>query len=96
MTKTVSHDVQSTVGAYLKEIPGALGHMDFEVRGNRVIAHEGDKTVVINLSFEGQRHLGSPDLPMTKVDIVCVGFTDDEADKFLKHYNSYMLRTGGG
>ena len=96
MVKTVTHEVQTTVGAYLKEIPGALGAMDFEVRGNRVVAHSEDGTVIINLTYEGERHLGSLDLPMTKVEIVCVGFTDGQADAFLKHYDQQMLRSGGG
>lgn len=96
MTKTVTHEVQSTLGAYLREIPKALGTMDYEVRGNRVVAHRDEGTVVINLTYEGDRRLGSLDLPMTKVDIVCVGFTDEQADAFLKHYDAAMLRIGGG
>ena len=96
MVKTVTHEVQTTVGAYLKEIPGALGTMDYEVRGNRVVAHSADGTVIINLTYEGERHLGSLDLPMTKVEVVCVGFSDEKAEAFLKHYDQQMLRTGGG
>lgn len=96
MNKTVTHDVQTTVGAYLKEIPNALGTMDYEVRGNRVVAHSAEGTVIINLTYEGERHLGSLDLPMTKVEIICVGFSDDQADVFLKHYDDAMFRAGGG
>ena len=96
MVKTVTHEVQTTVGAYLKEVPGALGAMDFEVRGTRVIAHSDEGTVIINLTYEGERHLGSLNLPMTKVEIVCVGFSDDAADAFLKHYDQEMMRGGGG
>ncbi len=96
MVKTVTHEVQTTVGAYLKEIPGAIGAMDYEVRGNRIVAHAADGTVIINLTYEGERHLGSLDLPMTKVEIICVGFSDAQADAFLQNYDEQMMRMGGG
>lgn len=96
MKRSVTHEVQTTVGAYLKEIPKVLGNMDYEVRGNRIVAHPAGGTVVITLTYEGDRHLGSLDLPMTKVEIDCIGLSDDQADAFLKHYDAGMLRTGGG
>ncbi len=90
------HEVQTTVEAYLKEIPSVIGHMDYEVRGDRVVAHSQDGTVVINLNYEGERHLGSLNLPMTEVDVTCVGFSDEKAKKFMDHYEKSMLRAGGG
>lgn len=70
--------------------------MDYEVRGNRVIAHSADGTVVIDLTYEGERHLGSLDLPMTKVVISVIGFEEDKAKAFLDHYDKAMMRGGGG
>lgn len=96
MTKKVVREVQTTVLAYLKEIPGALGAMDYETRCNRVIAHSKEGTVIIDLAHEGERHLGTLDLPMTQVEITCVGSTNEQADAFLKHYDNAMLREGGG
>lgn len=96
MTDTAVHEVQTTVEAYLREIPSALGHMDYDVRDNRVVAHSEDGTVIIKLHYEGERKLGSLDLPMTKVEIACVGFTDEKATAFLKHYDKAMFRSGGG
>jgi hypothetical protein len=95
MTQKAIREVQTTVLAYLKEIPGALGAMDYEVRGNKVTAHSEQGTVVINLNYEGERHLGSLDLPMTQVEINFVGFTDEQVAAFLKHYDHAMVRTGG-
>jgi hypothetical protein len=95
MTKTITYEVQTTLDAYLKELTRAIGHMDYEIRGNRVVAHSPEGTVVINLTYEGKRHLGSLNLPMTNVEIAMVGFTDDAAQAFLKHYDECMLRTGG-
>jgi hypothetical protein len=94
MSTTIVRDVQTTVAEYLRELAGALGHMDYEVRGNRVIAHTDQGTVVIKLTYEGDRHLGSLDLPMTKVEITCIGFTDEQAKAFLSHYDSKMFRAG--
>ncbi len=96
MVKTVTHDVQTSVHAYLREMPGALGHMDYEVRGNRVIAHGDDGTVVIELTYEGERRLGSLELPMTHVELNLIGFSDSAADAFLRNYDKHMMRTGGG
>ncbi len=96
MNKKVTHEVQSTVDSYLREIPKAIGHMDYELRGNRIVAHSPDGTVVITLNYEGERHLGSLNLPMTHVEISLVGFSDEKAKAFLDHYDHAMMRTGGG
>lgn len=96
MTTRVTHDVQTTVENYLKEVPRALGHLDYEVRGDRVIAHAPDGTVVIDMKYEGERKLGALSLPMTHVEISLIGFADDKAEAFLKHYDAAMMRAGGG
>jgi len=70
--------------------------MDYEIRGNSVLGHSDQGTVVINLTYEGERHLGSLDLPLTQVEIMCIGYTDEQADSFLKHYDAAMFRAGGG
>lgn len=96
MSKTVTHEVQTTVDSYLREIPKAIGHMDYELRGNRIVAHSSDGMVLITLTYEGERHLGSLNLPMTRVEILLVGFTDEKAKAFLDHYDHAMMRAGGG
>lgn len=96
MAKIVTHDVQTTVDAYLRDVPRAIGHMDYEVRGNRVVAHSQDGTAIIDLTYEGERQLGSLDLPMTKVEISLIGFSEDKATEFLSHYDKHMFRAGGG
>ena len=96
MTKPIIREVQTSVSQYLREIPGALGHMDYEIRGNSVLGHSDQGTVVINLTYEGERHLGSLDLPLTQVEIMCIGYTDEQAASFMKHYDAAMLRAGGG
>lgn len=96
MTITEKHDVQSTLAAYMREAVHALGHMDYEMRGDRIVAHSEDGTVLINLDYEGERKLGSLNLPMTGVEISCIGFEEEKAREFLDHYNAEMLRAGGG
>jgi len=44
--------------------------MDYEVRGNRVITHSADCTVIIDLTYEGELHLGSAERqpPLVQLD----------------------------
>jgi len=95
MVNSVTREVQTTVGAYLREIPAALGQMDYEVVGDRVVAFKGRKMVVIRLTYEDVRHLDFLDMPMTKVDITCIGFANNEAKNFFEDYDRNMRRVGG-
>ena len=95
MSFTQTHEVEGTLKECLRELVLALGHWDFEVSGDEITVRDGDKRFYISLTYDGDRRLGSLDLPMTKVECRSEGYTDDEAKKFHDHVAMHLLRTGG-
>lgn len=96
MAFTQTHDIQGTLDECLREMISALGHRDFTVKGDEITVHDGDKTFVISLAYEGDRKLGSLNLPMTHVECVCSGCTEEEAAAFQADLSKHMMRAGGG
>lgn len=96
MSLTESHEMEGTLKECLRELVSALGHRDFEVTGDEVIVRDQEKRFVISLTYEGDRHLGSLDLPMTRVDYTCTGCTEAEAKEFQEHIAKHLMRVGGG
>ena len=46
-------------------------------------------------TYEGDRRLGSLDLPMTRVDYSCSGCSEAEAKELHEHIVSHLLPAGG-
>lgn len=90
-----SHEMQTTVKEYLRELPEAIGHLDYEVTGNQVIVREHGRRLVIDLVYEGERRLGSLNLPMTQVNYEFIGYTRDEMEAFMQRLNTHVMRLGG-
>ena len=95
MSSKQRHEMQTTLAEYIRELPAAIGDCDFDVTGNRVTVRDGDKKVLIDLVYEGNRHLGSLDLPMTRADFDFIGYADDEASTFMKRFDLHHQRLGG-
>jgi hypothetical protein len=95
MTFKQSHEMQSTLKECLRELTHAIGHLDYEVTGNQIIVRDHGRRLVIDLVYEGDRHLGSLDLPMTRVDYEFIGYTKEETDEFMDHLNLHIMRLGG-
>lgn len=96
MSFTQTHEMEGTLHECLRELISALGHRDFEVTEDEVIVRDQDKRFVISLTYEGDRHLGSLDLPMTRVEYKCTGCTEAEAKEFQDHIAKHLMRAGGG
>lgn len=96
MSFTQTHEMQGTLHDCLRELISALGHRDFEVSGDKIIVKDQDKRFVISLIYEGNRHLGSLDLPMTRVEYECTGCTEAEAKEFQDNIAKHLMRAGGG
>ena len=97
MSVKESHEVEGSLKECLRELSTALGHKDFHVQGDQITVHDGGgREVVINLIYEGDRKLGSLDLPMTQVNYEFNGYSEDEAKEFMAHISEHMLRAGGG
>jgi len=41
MSLKQSHEVQATLAEYMRELMQAIGHLDFEVTGNRITVRDG-------------------------------------------------------
>ena len=96
MSFTQTHEVEGTVHECLQGLISALGHRDFEVTGDEIVVRDQDKRFVISLIYEGDRHLGSLDLPMTRVEYKCTGCTEAEAKEFQNDMAKHLMRGGGG
>lgn len=96
MSFSETHEMEGTLKECLRELVSALGHRDFEVTGDEVIVRDQDKRFVISLTYEGDRRLGSLDLPMTRVEYTCSGCTEAEAKEFQEHMAKHLMRAGGG
>jgi hypothetical protein len=90
-----SHEMQSTLKECLRELTEAIGHHDYELTGDRIIVRDDDRQLVIHLVYEGDRHLGSLDLPMVRLDYEFTGYTKAEMDEFMEHLYEHMQRLGG-
>ena len=96
MALTQTHEVQGTLQECLREMVSALGHRDFEVTGDEIVVRDHGKRFVISLAYEGDRRLGSLELPMTHVEVTCIGCTEAEAKEFQDHLSKHLMRGGGG
>ena len=95
MPSKESHEVQGTLKECIRELAAAIGHRDFELKGDTITVQENGKRFAIHLVYEGDRKLGSLDLPMTRVDYEFDGYTDDERKKFMDHIAHHLQREGG-
>lgn len=89
-------EVQWSIKEGLHGLTLALGHLNYEVNGNQIVVRDHGRRLVIDLVYEGERHLGSLDLPMTEINYEFIGYTREEMDEFMKHLNLYAMRAGGG
>ena len=95
MSFTHSHEMTGTLHECLRELIPAIGHHNFEVTGDEIIVHDQDKRFVISLIYEGERHLGSLDLPMTHVEYKCTGYTEAEFKEFHDNIIKHLAVAGG-
>jgi len=96
MSYKETHEMEGSLKECLRELAVALGGHDFEVAGDRVTVKDEGRTLTIDLVYEGNRRLGSLDLPMTRVDYAFVGYDEPQAKDFMAHLSQHMMRAGGG
>lgn len=96
MSFTQTHEMQGTLHECLRQLISALGHRDFEVMGDEVVVRDQGMRFVISLVYEGNRKLGSLDLPMTHVECKCIGCTEAECAEFQADLAKHLMRVGGG
>lgn len=86
---TISND------EFLRQAPAALEGMPFTVNERHIVAEHGSKRLDITFSKEGERELGSLDLPVTWIDMKFTGYSDQEIDDFFVQWDQHFQRIGG-
>lgn len=90
-----THEMQGTLKECMRELSHALGHCNYEVHGDEVIVRDHGRRLAIELIYEGDRHLGSLNLPMTQLNYEFIGYTQEEMQAFMKNLAQHMMREGG-
>lgn len=96
MSPTRTIETQCSHAEFLSSLPAACGNRPYEIIGNEVIVHDGDRRVRIDVHDEPVRHLGSLALPMERVHFAFEGYDEAEADAFMEAYRRHTFRAGGG
>ena len=89
-------EMQCTHAEFLRELPFACGKRPYEIVGERIFIHDGDREIQIKIRDEPIRHLGSLDLPMEEITLKFIDYTEAEADRFMDELRHHLLRGGGG
>ncbi len=95
MSLKQSRKLEGNLGETLRELTNALGSYDYEVKGNQIFVDDHGHRVIIDLIYQGDRQLGSLDLPMTQVNYAFEGHSQEEMDAFMSHLSQHTVRTGG-
>jgi len=88
-------EMQCTHAEFLRELPFACGKRPYEIIGERVIVHEKEREIQIQIRDEPIRRLGSLDLPMEEISFKFIDYTEDEANRFMDEFKTHTLRMGG-
>jgi hypothetical protein len=86
---TISH------ADFFRTLPAALGNGEYKMHGREVTAERGSKKLRISLSPESTRAFGPIPLPVTHIELDFDGYSVEEREKFLEHFNNCYRRGGG-
>lgn len=95
MKPTRSIETQSTHAEFMTMLPKACGSKPYEIIDNQVIVHDGERQIRITVHDQPIRHLGSLDLPMEKLDFEFDGYSEAQAEFFMREYRKHACRAGG-
>lgn len=87
-------EMQCTHAEFLRELALASGKRPFEIIGDSVIVHDNGREIHIRIRDEPIRHLGSLDLPMEDIKLTFIDYTEEEADHFMKDFETHVMRVG--
>jgi len=95
MSLTQSQKIEGNVEQCLRKLTNALGRYDHEVKDGQIVVDDRGHRVIIELTYTGDREVGSLDLPMTRVDYAFEGHSQEEMNEFMSDLSQHMVRTGG-
>ena len=95
MASAFSRKVQLTREEFLRQLPDAVGDVDYRTDGDDIVIGDGSKLIRIKLTDLGIEELGSLDLPMQRVDFRFESMADFEVEDFMSRWDDHKLRMGG-
>ncbi len=95
MDTDFTRKVQLTREEFMRQLPDAVGGLNYSNTGDNVVIGDGSKLVRIKLTDLGIDELGSLDLPMQRVDFSFEDMSDTEVQSFMERWDEHKLRMGG-
>jgi hypothetical protein len=96
MPAQVRYEMSTSHKSFMRTLPAVLEGASYEVRGRVIEAKWPDRSLTISLSPEGERDMGSLDLPVTFVMLDFQGFTEEQQSQFLESFREHYQRGAGG
>lgn len=84
-----------THAEFFRLLPTALGSEAYARNGNRVVLEDDGRRVAIELGVERQRQIALLSIPSTRIWLELSGFSDDDADAFVRRFERTYQRGGG-
>lgn len=80
---------------FLRTLPAVLEGASHTVSGRVVEAKWPDRSLTIYLSPEGERDLGSLELPVTGVTLEFQNFSAEQESQFMEYFREHYQRPAG-
>ncbi|HSR63853.1 MAG TPA: hypothetical protein VLN56_10660 [Gammaproteobacteria bacterium] len=96
MSITINREMTITHADFFRILPKALRNCDYTVSSDEVQVKTGtDGRVIILLSEEKRRRIGSISLPVTGVELRFEGMSEQSTRKFLAGFDRAYQKGGG-
>ena len=80
---------------FFRTLPATLPATPYTVQGRDVIISDDMRRLVISLFPEGRRRIASLSLPTTQVHFTFSGYSQQDIDRFMAHFDRAFQRGGG-
>lgn len=84
-----------THSEFFRTLPTALAPSPYTVRDHDVIIGDSTRRLIISLSPESRRRLGALSLPTTQIHFTFSGYSPQDIDRFMAHFDRAFQRGGG-
>ncbi|WP_290647916.1 hypothetical protein [Aquisalimonas sp.] len=79
----------------VQALPALFVGYEWEQQGNVVLASQGESLVRLEFGPERRRRIAAIELPSLPVRLVFHGFSPEQRNSFLSHFNRRFQRGGG-
>jgi hypothetical protein len=80
---------------FLRNLATALPAQSYRVERDKISIESPSRQIVIALNDQHQRRIGSLQLPRMRVDFSFSGYSQAEAESFMRHIDIHFRRGGG-